>query len=72
MDFLVGHLDNKPNRNLIFKEKPNNIGIYIGNVANYNPVKGVYQKVTQLCYCRRPQTQAHIPGCRLTEPVLYI
>lgn len=40
MDFLVGHLDNKPNRNLIFKEKPNNIGIYIGNVANYNPVKG--------------------------------
>ncbi len=38
--FSTGHLSGEPNRNLVFKEKPNNIGIYIGNVANYNPKKG--------------------------------
>ncbi len=40
MVFLTGHLDPEPNRNLIFKEKPSNMGIYIGNVANYNQAKG--------------------------------
>lgn len=38
--FSSGHLENNPNRNLIFKEKPNNMGIYIGNVSKYNPCKG--------------------------------
>lgn len=38
--FSNGHLDHDPNQNLIFKEKPNNMGIYIGNVANYNQAKG--------------------------------
>lgn len=38
--FSTGHLDNEPNRNLIFKEKPNNMGIYIGNVSSYNATKG--------------------------------
>lgn len=38
--FSNGHLDHEPNRDLIFKEKPNNMGIYIGNVANYNHTKG--------------------------------
>lgn len=38
--FSNGHLDVEPNRNLIFKEKPNNIGVYVGNVANYNALKG--------------------------------
>lgn len=38
--FSSGHLDNKPNKDLIFKEKPNNMGIYIGNVARYNANKG--------------------------------
>lgn len=39
-NFSSGHLDKEANRDLIFKEKPNNMGIYIGNVANYNPSKG--------------------------------
>lgn len=38
--FSNGHLDQVPNKDLIFKEKPNNMGIYIGNVANYNQSKG--------------------------------
>ena len=38
--FSTGHLSSEPNRSLVFKEKPNNMGIYIGNVANYNSKKG--------------------------------
>ena len=38
--FSSGHLLNEPNKELIFKEKPNNMGIYIGNVSNYNANKG--------------------------------
>ena len=38
--FSSGHLDELPNKDLIFKEKPNNMGIYIGNVANFNSDKG--------------------------------
>ena len=38
--FSNGHLKNSPNRDLIFKEKPNNMGIYIGNVSNYNSNTG--------------------------------
>lgn len=38
--FSNGHLGSEPNRNLIFKEQPSNMGIYIGNVANYNSQKG--------------------------------
>ena len=38
--FSNGHLDSEPNRSLIFKEKPSNVGVYIGNVANYNKTKG--------------------------------
>ncbi len=37
--FSTGHLDDKPNTNIIFKEKPNNMGIYIGDVIKYNPNK---------------------------------
>ena len=39
-EFSTGHLSNSPNRNLIFKEKPNNMGLYLGNVAGYNKLKG--------------------------------
>ena len=39
-NFSSGHLDKEANRELIFKDKPNNMGIYIGNVANYNANKG--------------------------------
>lgn len=39
-NFSTGHLTDKPNQDLIYKEKPNNTGIYIGNVSNYNNTKG--------------------------------
>lgn len=38
--FSTGHLSSSSNKDLIFKEKPNNMGIYIGNVSNYNSNKG--------------------------------
>ena len=38
--FSSGHLDNTANKNLIFKEKPSNLGIYIGNVSKYNSNNG--------------------------------
>lgn len=38
--FSSGHLDDTANKNLIFKEKPNNLGIYIGNVSKYNSNNG--------------------------------
>ena len=38
--FSTGHLSNEPNKELIFKETPSNIGIYIGNVSKYNSNKG--------------------------------
>ena len=39
-NFSSGHFDSNPNLKLVYKEKPNNMGIYIGNVANYNDKKG--------------------------------
>lgn len=39
-NFSSGHLDRKANLDLVFKEKQNNMGIYIGNVANYNHKNG--------------------------------
>lgn len=38
--FSSGHLGNLPNQNLIFKDKPNHMGIDIGTVENYNSNKG--------------------------------
>lgn len=38
--FSSGHLSSHTNHDLICKEKPNNMGIYIGNVSNYNKLKG--------------------------------
>ena len=35
-----GHLDTEPNHNLIFKEKPNNMGLFLGIVQDYNKNKG--------------------------------
>lgn len=37
--FSTGHLESSPNTNLIYKEKPNNMGIYLGEVLKYNPNK---------------------------------
>ncbi len=38
--FSSGHFDNNPNKDLIFPEKQNNMGIYLGNISNYNSNKG--------------------------------
>lgn len=39
--FSNGHLSSSENRNLIFKEKPNNIGLYLGKISKYNKTKGL-------------------------------
>ena len=36
-----GHLKKEPNKNLIFKEKPNNMGLFLGIVQQYNKNKGL-------------------------------
>ena len=38
--FSSGHLDNNRNKDLIFPEKQNNMGLYLGNISNYNSNKG--------------------------------
>ena len=38
--FSSGHLKNTPNTELIFKDKPNNIGILAGTISKYMPAKG--------------------------------
>ena len=38
--FSNGHYNRKPNKDLIYKDKPNNMGIYIGNVSSFNSNKG--------------------------------
>lgn len=40
-NFSSGHFDTKSNFNLVFKEKPNNTGIYLGHISNYNKDKGI-------------------------------
>lgn len=35
-----GHLSNEVNRNLVFKEKPNNMGLFLGKIQKYNHKKG--------------------------------
>jgi len=36
----LGHLSEKANQQLIFKDKPNNMGLFLGNVENFNNNKG--------------------------------
>lgn len=38
--FSNGYFDKEANKNLIFKEKPNNMGIYLGKILKYNSNKG--------------------------------
>ena len=38
--FSKGYLDPEPNQKFISKEKPNNMGIFLGTVYNFNPNKG--------------------------------
>ena len=39
--FSSGHILDEPNKKLIFKEKPNNMGIYLGKILKYNKNKGL-------------------------------
>lgn len=38
--FSSGYLDGKPNTKFVYKEKPNNMGLYLGTVHNFNNSKG--------------------------------
>lgn len=38
--FSNGHLDSNPNKELIFPDKPNHMGIYLGTIERYNSNKG--------------------------------
>ncbi len=40
-NFSSGHILDEPNKKLVFKEKPNNIGIYLGKISKYNAKKGL-------------------------------
>ena len=40
-NFSDGNFNSEPNTNYIFKDKPNNTGLYIGNVSNFNSQKGL-------------------------------
>lgn len=40
-NFSDGHLNSHPNKNLIFKEKSNNMGLLLGHISKYNPSKGL-------------------------------
>lgn len=49
--FSDGHLKSEPNRDLVYKEKSNNMGIYLGKISNFNNNKGHISFTTnsQLC-----------------------
>ena len=38
--YCSGHFENTPNKDLVFKEKPNNMGLFLGIVEKYNKNKG--------------------------------
>ena len=40
-EFSTGHLLDKPNKKLIYPQKPNNMGITLGKVLKFNPNKGL-------------------------------
>ena len=40
-NFSTGYLDPHPNFNLIYKEKPNNMGLFLGHISKYNSNKGL-------------------------------
>lgn len=39
--FSDGNFDTKPNRQYVFKDKSNNMGLYSGNISRYNSKKGL-------------------------------
>ena len=45
--FSDGHLNSEPNKKLVFTEKSNNMGIYLGKISNLNNNKGHISFTTQ-------------------------
>ena len=45
--FSDGHLDSSENRKLVFKEKQNNMGLYLGKISKYNKNKGIVTLAAQ-------------------------
>lgn len=43
----AGHLDNTPNQNLIYPQKPNNMGLFLGIVQNYTKGKYITVKLKE-------------------------
>ena len=39
--FSTGHLNSEANQDLVFPQKPSNMGLYLGNVSNFNANKGL-------------------------------
>lgn len=39
-NFSTGHFNSKENKDLIFKEKPNNMGFYVGTISHVNEARG--------------------------------
>ena len=40
-EFSAGHLQDEANKKLIYPQKPNNMGIYLGKIIKFNPNKGL-------------------------------
>ena len=40
-EFSAGHLLDEPNKKLIYPQKPNNMGIFLGKIIKFNPNKGL-------------------------------
>lgn len=40
-EFSAGHLQDEPNKKLIYPQKPNNMGIFLGKIIKFNPNKGL-------------------------------
>ena len=46
-NFSSGHLSTNPNQQLIFPEKPNNMGLFIGHIEKYNSSKGLITIISE-------------------------
>lgn len=45
--FSTGHLSSNANKNLVYKEKQNNMGIYLGKILKYNKSKGLVTSILE-------------------------
>ena len=49
--FSSGHIKNEPNRELVYKQKSNNMGIFLGTISNFNNNKGHISFTTDDTVC---------------------